>query len=490
MLATTAFLTATSALGRGWEKGHGYSYHLAKVSGSAPRLPEGKYIPFDWTFSEILANKEGIQLTWEQKAPTLKQPARLRITSATDVREICKLEVKTAKTGQKVGELDIRFAHYLQPFELEVPAKMMESVLSEGVRITMLEGTMPFWFFSNQSNFDAIPTAFLPHLLISGNISGKDAVKDRLVSMDSVQTFGWMQGVVWDGLFELSQTSRQARRVLTKQLDLYLGNDSLVYANLNNIKTQGKISTVESILPFAILAQTNPKHPLLQTAIEFCENHANPKGVVGDGSGDNRMLKTEECYTVSYPLAVLAKTLRRPDLAELALSSLQARMDLLDEGATIYQRGKEKGELFFGNWSRGVVWYLLGLAKTLTHLPESNQKEALKESFRKACDQIMAYQQPGGLWYCFLNEPETGLETSGSAGLAAALTYGFQKGFLSEKARQSAQKAQNAWVPYLTPDGYLTGSVQVNKGGDSLQRNGFRVISPYTLGFLAHLEKI
>ena len=47
-------------------------------------------------------------------------------------------------------------------------------------------------------------------------------------------------------------------------------------------------------------------------------------------------------------------------------------------------------------------------------------------------------------------------------------------------------KAKNALLPYMTPDGFLAGTAQVNKGGDALQQNGFRVISPYTLGFLAH----
>ncbi len=487
MLATAAFLTAVPALGRGSEKDRGYTYHLARVSGPSPTLPEGKYIPFDWTFSEILANGDTVRLTWEQKVPQHNQPIRLRITSATDVRELCKLEVKTG-SGQRLGELDIRFAHYMQPFELEIPAASLDAVLSEGVELSMSEGTRPFWFFSAPSDLSAIPTAFRPHLLVAGNGSGKEAVMDRLISLDSVQTFGWMQGVVWDGLFEVGQKSREARQVLARQLDLYLGNDKLMYANLNNVKTENKISTVESILPFAILAQTSPGHPLLQTAIDFCKNHANSQGVVADGSGDNRMLKTEECYTVSYPLAVLAKTLQRPGLTELAINSLQARVDLLDRGSSIYQRGQERGELYFANWGRGIVWYLLGLAKTLPHLPKSDQKTALVKSFREAAAQAIAYQQPGGLWHCFLSEPATGLETSGTAGLAAALNYGFQKALLPDKARQASLRAQAGLTAYLTPDGYLTGSAQVNKGGDSLQRNGFRIISPYTLGFLAHLD--
>jgi unsaturated rhamnogalacturonyl hydrolase len=59
---------------------------------------------------------------------------------------------------------------------------------------------------------------------------------------------------------------------------------------------------------------------------------------------------------------------------------------------------------------------------------------------------------------------------------------------LPEKYKIAAQKCQKGLLTYLTPDGFLTGSAQVNKGGESLQRNGFRVISPYTLGFLGIME--
>jgi unsaturated rhamnogalacturonyl hydrolase len=257
--------------------------------------------------------------------------------------------------------------------------------------------------------------------------------------------------------------------------------------HLNNVKTVEKIHSVESILPFAILAQINPKHPLLKTAIEFCEAHANAEGVVADGTGNNRMIKTEECYTVSYPLAVLAKTLIRPDLEKLAIKTLQSRVSMLEKSNSIYQRGTEQGELFFENWSRGVAWYLLGLAKTLVHLPESAEKESLKKSFQNSVEKIISYQQTNGLWYNFFHQPQTGFETSGTAGIAAALTFGFEHNLLNENAQNAAIRAKIGLMPYLTSDGFLTGTAQVNKGGDSLQQNGFRVISPYTLGFFAHL---
>ncbi|NBB21983.1 hypothetical protein GVN20_21680 [Runella sp. CRIBMP] len=487
----TATLLATTSPFENWAVNAAYSYLLAKVTEEEAILPTDKYIAFDWSFSEISAGHEGIKLNWNQPLSSKNQFASLRITSATDVREVLVLEVSTAKTGKKIADWDMRFAALLQPFELQIPQEYLQAVFDEGITLKMAKGTKPFWFFKNNHSAKTAPKAYLPHLLVYEKGTNKEAEssdrwKDRLLSFESLQTFGWQQGIVWDGLLEMSKKSVKAKAVLTQQLDLYFANNSLVYCNLNNVKTVEKIHTVESILPFAILAQTNPTHPLLKTAIEFCEAHANVEGVIADGTGNNRMVKTEECYTVSYPLAVLAKTLNRPDLAQLAIKTLQSRISILEKGTRIYQRGTEQGELFFENWSRGVAWYLLGLVKTLVHLPQSTEKEALKISFQNAVEKVMSYQQSNGLWYCFFHMPKTGLETSGTAGIAAALTYGYQNGLLNQNVKEAALKAQKGLLSYMTPDGFLHGTAQVNKGGDTLQQNGFRVISPYTLGFLAH----
>lgn len=486
MLKTASIVVSTPFL-ENWAGNDAYSYLLAKVSGGEAVLPIDKYIAFDWAFSEISAENNTIKLSWNHAIPNKNESAHLRITSATDVRQELSLEVRTAISGKKIADWDLRFAAMLQPFDLPIPSEDMKAVFTEGIILKMIKGSKPFWFFTGNNSSKNAPKAYLPHLLVYGEKTKKDAWKNRLMSLESLQTFGWQQGIVWDGLLELSKHSAQAKTVLTRQLELYFAQNSLVYCNLNNVKTIGKIHTVESILPFAILAQTNPMHPLLKTAIEFCETHANAEGIIADGTGNNRIVKTEECYTVSYPLAVLAKNLNRPDLAQLAIKTLQSRVSVLEKGDSIYQRGTEQGELFFENWSRGVAWYLLGLAKTLVHLPESAEKESLKISFQKSVEKVLIYQQSNGLWFNFFHEPKTGLETSGTAGIAAALTYGFQHGLLYEKHKTAAIKAQIGLLPYLTPDGYLTGTAQVNKGGDALQKNGFRIISPYTLGFFAHL---
>lgn len=485
-LAVATILVPDALLAKGNKSQ--YIYHLAKVQTVAFSMPAGKTVPFNWPVAEVPVNGNTIRLNWDRKIKYENKKIRFRITSATDVREQCTLEVSLAASQQKVGTLDIRFAHYMQPFELLITADQLAQITKEGIAIKMIKGTKPFWFFAGGENESETPDAFLPHLLISDGAAGIDAWKNRLLSLASLSTFGWMEGCVLDGLSTIAEKDKQAKKALQQHLTKYFANNTLVYENLNNQSSAEKITTVESILPFAMLALEDPRHAMLQTAIDFCIAHADAAGVVADEEGENRRLKTEECYTISYPMAILAKMLNRPDLEKMAIANLAARVKLLTDDEFIYQNGKNLEKPLYGNWARGVGWYLLGLAKTLAVLPDNEATRPLREALQKGAELVIRHQQPNGLWTCFLHQPETGIETSGSANIAAALAYGFSQKLLPVTCKVAAEKCLHSLKSYYTPDGYLTGTSQVNKGGEGLQRNGFRVISPYTLGFIGILE--
>lgn len=92
-----------------------------------------------------------------------------------------------------------------------------------------------------------------------------------------------------------------------------------------------------------------------------------------------------------------------------------------------------------------------------------------------------------GLCPVFLGEEETGKDTSSSAGIAAALSLGIKYGLLDPEYRQIISRTYKRLTSYLTPDGMLCGHSQSNKGGEQLQRSGYRIISPMAMGLMAHI---
>lgn len=487
-LVSAALLSSVGWIGRK----QGYRYLLANRTESLASLPADYFVPFGWAAVQVPRNGKALLLKWTPEMISVGELTCLRITSATDGREECTLSAHSAQTNTPLGELDVRYAIYMQPFELQIAAENIQKVLNEGIALRQIKGEMPFCIFTASAVGNQAPTAFLPHILASDKrvTTHSDAWKERLLSLESLQTFGWMHGCVLDGIMEMSSYSAQAKAALQRHIAMFFAGNELKYAAYRNQPRVNELSGVESLLPFAILARTNPEHPALLLVIDFCKEHQNAKQVIADGEG-NRPLKTEECYTVSYPLAVMARVFNRPELADWAVQTIVARVELLHTQEAIYQRANERGDSrIYGNWGRGVAWYLLGIAKTITHLSPGKDRTTLIEQLNIAASQVIDRQQPNGLWHCFFDQPETDYETSGTAGIAAALAYAFQQGYLDRKALVAAQKAKKALASYLTPDGFLTGSAQANKGGVSLQTEGFRIIAPYTLGFLAHLEKI
>ncbi len=100
---------------------------------------------------------------------------------------------------------------------------------------------------------------------------------------------------------------------------------------------------------------------------------------------------------------------------------------------------------------------------------------------------ILPYRQPDSLWTCFVDDPSTGPETSGSAGIAAAVAKAVKLKLAPTSALAASRETWVALTSYLAPDGFLRGVSQSNRGGEPLQRSGYRVISPMAMGLMGQL---
>jgi unsaturated rhamnogalacturonyl hydrolase len=461
---------------------------LATVSNkNSNPLPFNKSIPFDWNYAEIPTIGEGLKMIWTIDEIDFEiKNLYMRITSATDSREEVEVSVVLAKSGTVISKIKMDFAHYFQPFQFLIQPEYHHKVISEGLFLNKTKGNNPLWIFIG--NDTKTPEIISPHLLLANNFKNQNEWKKRLLSLDSIQTFGWMEGCVLDGIYDCIKKNKGDSNVFIIHLNQYFDQTNFYYEGYNNERVKNTINNVESLLPFAMLAKANPNHPAIQKAIDYCINNADENGNITDEKNGKRTAKTEECYTVSYPLALLSKQYNRPDLMDMAISTLKYRYQYLESESQVYQRMIIPKDKYFSNWGRGIVWLLLGSVKTIPLLPEGEDKEGLKKELEKTVEMVLKLQQENGLWFCFINDPKTGIETSGSAGIAAALAYGFRKGLLLKKSKEAAQKTWYGLSPFLTADGLLTATSQVNKGGEVLQREGFRVISNYTLGFLGILE--
>ncbi len=469
-----------------------YYVTASSVEASKLPIPSSMRTPFEWNWFGV--HNEAVVLKFKKDSKQKAMPALFRISTAIDVREKKLVEVYLPLSNKKLGVLDIRYSPVFQPFELALSANDVEAVFAEGLALKQIKGDSPLWLFTEKDNDNTSNQALMPHLLFYKNQTKPiEAFFTNFLSLNSVQTFGWMEGCVLDGLMDLNK--RYPEKKITAQIDAHL---NLYFDNQKNLFYEGPYSKpyknefygIEALLPFAAIAQRDTKHPLLSKVADYCLSKKDSNGLIID-----RDTTTEGCYTIAYPLASIAVALQQKELAASAIQQLLIRKNLLVKDEKIHQKMDENKQLSFANWARGVSWYLLGLVRTLSLLDENpalcvgleNEISILKQEFTRAADWAIQYQNSANLWFCFLDKPASGIDTSGSAGFAAAMAIGVAKGYLQASKYVTLPSTLKSLYSYITPDGFLSGASQANKGGLALQESGYRVISQYASGLMAQL---
>ncbi len=465
-----------------------HRYIADAVNHPATPLPARKRIPLGWpAFPVPVSGTEKVILSFPELKTNAKEVS-FRLTAAIDFREEKVISLYLPESGAEIGTMQMIYAHPFQPFEISIDKKWLKPIQQEGLGLRMAQGTKDAWFFlpdtSRTDNLGLQPQ------LLKGKSPGKEkAFMENLYSMNSFSPFGWMGGCVLDGLLELHRNgSQEALQILELQLGKFLDDEKgIIFENPHTEPLDGTFNSIEDFLPFAAITALYPEHPAIDQALAFCMKKKNQEGIIMGG----RHLTTEGCYTVAYPLAEIARKRNDATLAGIALDQIKYRAKYLAENNVIYQRATLKHEKAYRNWGRGAAWYLLGMVKTLHALQEMEVDTGeLQQIFTETMRWVIPLQNREGLWYGYLDRPETGIDTSTTGGIAAAIAWGCNEGWLPAPYKAYAENAYEGLLQYLTPDGFLTQVSQINRGGEALQTSGYRVITQFGMGLLAQLKAV
>lgn len=452
-----------------------YVVLTTRTRGVHHTVPEMQRVPFDWPAISLGAagSGESVDLMPSSIARNASAPLWLRITLAVDVRETKLLQAAVAGTGQVVGVFDIRYGYINQIFEIPVPDSLRSLVIDHGITLVTLSGSAPTWIFCDDES-GRVPVEQLPHLMAASGEARPSRLLERIASLGSIQPFGWLEGCVLEAQDLLArQDAQQWVPAVNAHLDHFLTESGqLVMEDHFGRISDDVIYAHDAPLPFACLARRRPEHPAIDLADTYLRlDHS---------------LSTEGCYTLAYPAAAIAVQRNDPGLAQRAVALLLERRDALATPWGVYGLPGR-----FPNWGRSCTWYLLGLTQTLRTLRAApftvSGIDEITAELRRVASPILDRQSEDGTWPCMLNEPDTGPETSGTAGIAAGLAAGVALGVLGERHLAASQRAHAALESYLTPDGLLTGVAQNNRAGEELQRSGYRTISQMAMGLYGQL---
>lgn len=139
---------------------------------------------------------------------------------------------------------------------------------------------------------------------------------------------------------------------------------------------------------------------------------------------------------------------------------------------------------------------MLGIVQTMRALENSRLKsenlkgkEKILKTIADSSNHIKKFQQPDGSWFCFIDDPKTYPESSGSVGIAAAFALASEAGFIDPSYMLCSEKTLEWFFQRdnIEPDGFSKNVTQSNRLGDAFQRSGYRVIMPISSGLAAQI---
>ncbi|MEO8084920.1 MAG: glycoside hydrolase family 88 protein, partial [Ardenticatenales bacterium] len=111
-----------------------------------------------------------------------------------------------------------------------------------------------------------------------------------------------------------------------------------------------------------------------------------------------------------------------------------------------------------GYWARGNAWAALATTEVIDSLPADDPlRTALRDVLVRQLTALARLQAPSGLWHTEVTRPDYYTETSGSAGIAAALYRAIAAGWLPPALRATADRAYGGVVARIAADGAVTG---------------------------------
>lgn len=462
--------------------------------------PEKKQVPFGWKSLAIPDHASGLFLTWDD--PLTGPLQTLRFTLAIDLREARLVEACLGESGYRLGVVDIQYGCPMQTYEIHLAPNTGEAIAREGIRLRTVDGRGPLWILGGGERDLENNERLHPHLVggksdhVQSSLLWQESYRS-LCSLDSVQLFGWVEGCVLEGLYELSRSRdphwhEQASQTIRNHLQLFFANGEMRYVNPRSEEVVNRWNNNEHGLMVASLVKYLPDHPALasfQETIPFWEEQVRNL---------TRHPSTEACYTIAYPMALIGsgeELEKQQRLYKLALNTLNQHKECLARGDHLYLRCfYDSQEKIYPNWLRGIAWYMLGHARVLQQTGVEYSEESRLAAFEleRVCRWIMTLQGDDGLWSCFAHQPETGTETSGSAGISGALVLTYKLGLIGEEAVTAARQCLKGLETYMSTDGLLHGVSQSNKVeiGEPLQRYGFRSYSQMGQGLAVQLAAL
>ncbi|WP_377297046.1 glycoside hydrolase family 105 protein [Rhizobium sp. SGZ-381] len=284
----------------------------------------------------------------------------------------------------------------------------------------------------------------------------------RVIDTKGWAGWEWTHGIALYGLLKYWQQTGQ-KEVMAIITDWF-------EARLAEGTPTKNINTVAPFLTLAHLYEMNrdPRFlPYLETWAEWVM-HEMPRTREGGlqhivyNSVNDQQIWDDTLMMSVLPLAKIGLVLNRPDFVEEAkYQFLLHAQYLMDTETGLWFHGFTfDGHHNFARarWARGNSWITIAIPEFI-ELLDLEERDPLRRHLlsvlSRQASALKTHQDRSGLWHTLIDDPESYLEASATAGFAYGLMKSVRKRYLGPDYLETAERAMKGVIDNISPDGEL-----------------------------------
>ncbi len=313
-----------------------------------------------------------------------------------------------------------------------------------------------------QQKLEQLIDAFCPILYEDDEIFLRN-MKDRNLAGDDIrryQHWEWTQGVGIYGLWKLFALTREQKYldILTKYFDaqLEIGFPAL------NVNTMAPFLTMSYVGEY--LHEERYLAPCRESARWIMEHFPRTQEgglqhMTSDTLNDQELWDDTLFMTVLF-LANMGRIEGKPAYIREAEYQFQLHAKYLADPETglWYHGWTFNGRHNFAGafWGRGNCWITIAIPELLQMVQVDPQvKKQLTGLLLRQVESLVYHQNENGMWHTLIDDPTSYVESSATCGFAYGILLAVHTGLIDEKYADSAWKAVEPILGYISEDGVV-----------------------------------
>ena len=298
-------------------------------------------------------------------------------------------------------------------------------------------------------------------MIIQG-ISSRDAqVFTSRNGKHYMENWDWFQGVALFGLYEFYRDTGD-KGVLDYLVNWF---DEHIAAGL----PEKNINSMCPLLTLSYLYEITGKESYMDLCREWAEYAMNELPRTIEGGFQHKTIDSENymqlwddtLYMTVLFIARMGTLTGNDTYVQESIRQFLVHLKYLTEPTTglFYHGFNFDGMHHYAGalWGRGNAWYTAGLVDYLdiVKLPDG-VKWFLISSLARQAESLMKFQDESGMWHTLINDPDSYLEASATAGFSYGLLKAARMGYIDAKFAECGRRGFEAICRLIDENGILT----------------------------------